>query len=130
MSKLFTSVYIITIIIVRGIVYASTKLYPQTYSDNWHHLYTGLIILLAVLFLNNLLNKKLSVILLAIAFGLIADELILLPINYIFKPDPIQNYWSWYSVISLIVLSLIVIKWQNRILKLFNNKSRRSRTTG
>ncbi|MBU1164947.1 hypothetical protein KKA15_05325 [Patescibacteria group bacterium] len=118
MSKSFTITYLSTLVIIRILSFIFTQFYVQTYSDFWHHLYTGVILLIVLWIISDLLNKKISVILLAIAIALIIDELILLPVTLICRPEPIGNYWSWYSWLGMIGLSLIVlIKQKSIILK-------------
>jgi len=119
MNKLFTITYLSALVMLRTLSFIYTQIYLQTFTDIWHHLYTGVILIIVLWLFKNLLNKKLSVILLAIALALIVDELILIPFTLFLKPDPIANYWSWYSWLGLVIFSLIVIKWQKPIINKF-----------
>jgi len=81
--------------------------------DHWHHIYYGLFIVLVVL----IMDRKLHHVLLipfSIAIGLIADELMfLLPLIY---STGKVAYFSFPSLLGIIILTLIIFVFRNQIL--------------
>ncbi|RJQ30420.1 hypothetical protein C4572_04295 [Candidatus Parcubacteria bacterium] len=117
MQKTFAVIYILTVILARLAAWFLTIYNAKHFSGFWHHLYTGLIILFTVLIFKGLLSKKLSVILLAIAAALIADELFLVPVSLFAQVDPVEKYWSYYSWLGMFFLSLLILKARRGIIK-------------
>jgi dolichol kinase len=113
-KKNFTFVFLAAIVITRLLIF----LIPRTsviYRDKFHHIYIGLILLVAYFFIK---DHKYSDYFLAIVLGLIADQIASTPF-YItdllgspLAPHSFWHYWSPYSLIStavIVVISIILI---------------------
>jgi len=106
MKSKFLIIFLATIIITRFILYFIPRS-NYIYLDSFHHIYIGIILLvLYFIFKNN------SII--AVALGLIVDEIALAPfyiadlINKPLAPKEFWAYWSLYSVVSVIILAFLV----------------------
>lgn len=104
----FILIFVATILLTRFIIY----LVPRTsliYTDNFHHIYIG-IALLVIYFL--IRSNPIADVLLAITLGLIVDQLSASPfyladlINKSLAPKSFWYYWSPYSVISTIIVTI------------------------
>ena len=112
-SKHFIFVFLATIIVLRAFLY----FIPRTstiYTDKFHHIYLGLILLLIYFLIHTHTHSKY---LLALTLGLIADQITVLPLYILnllnLQTHPFMDYWSPYSLISttiIIIISLILIK--------------------
>ena len=88
-----------TIIVTRVILYFMWEkaiMEPQI-ADSWHHLYTGIILVLATL----PFSHHFAQIIRAIGIGLFIDECIHL--YHILFNIPVMDYWSWESLVAIII---------------------------
>ena len=118
-SKKFIIVFLATIIIIRILIFYIPAFIPEAriiWQDKFHHAFLG-IILLAIYFL--IKTKKYAFYFLAIALGLIVDQIAAAPfyiadlINKPLAPYLFWYSWSPYNIISttiLIIISIYIIK--------------------
>lgn len=104
-----------TIIVTRAILFIAwnNMLFQYQKIDNWHHMYTGAVLML----LSLIAPKKYSHLVLGVGLGLFIDELIHL--FHLLKLTGATDYWSMKSIGTTIIGLLLVCV----IDKLFAKKS-------
>ena len=122
-SKRFILVFLATIIIIRTLIFLIPNFISQTgiiWGDKFHHSFIGIILLIIYFPIK---NKKNSFYLLAIALGLIIDQITAAPfyiadlINNPLAPYSFWYSWSPYNLISTTILIIISIFLINKYKK-------------
>ena len=116
-KKRFVGIFLLTITITRLLIYFVPR-NSFIYADNLHHIFYGIILLGVYFFIK---RKSWSYVLLAIALGLIVDEITQFPfyishlLGYSLASISFWDYWSSYSVLSTAVATAFVtyLIWRN-----------------
>ncbi|PIR62704.1 MAG: hypothetical protein COU65_01830 [Candidatus Pacebacteria bacterium CG10_big_fil_rev_8_21_14_0_10_42_12] len=111
-SKKFLSITFFTIIITRLVLYFSWSSAPMELFiyDSWHHMYTGVLLMI----ISILLPKKISKAIAAIGLGLFLDELIHL--FHLMGLTTAHDYWSFVTI-STTILGILTTAVTLHVLK-------------
>jgi len=111
-KKKFIIVFLATILIIRFLIYSVPKFIPPSsiiWGDKFHHAFLGIILLIIYFPIK---NQKYSFYLLAIALGLIVDQITATPFyiaDLINKPLAPYSFWYSWSPYNLISTTLLII---------------------
>ena len=111
-SKKFIFVFLLTIIIIRFLIFFIPKLIQETniiWADKFHHIFIGIILLVIY---PTIKGKKYSSNILAISLGLIIDQIAATPFyiaDVINKPLAPYSFWYSWSPYNLIATTILII---------------------
>ena len=112
-SNIFYFIFTLTILITR----LGVSLFPSNqiivYGVRINHFWIGIILILLVLSLSKSYNYNvLKMVLFSVGLGITTDELFFM----IFSNRTINDYWSIYSIAGLIISTVIVFIFREKLL--------------
>ena len=110
-ENIFFIILTLTILLIRTEVFLYPSNHVSTNGLVVNHFWIGVIFILFVLFLSKSYNKS-KLVIFSIGLALVVDELTFI----IFSSRTINDYWSVYSILGVIIIMIIIFMYRGKLL--------------